>query len=494
MAISYQNNLNNNLYLKNNLNFRADNTEVQSNAPLTKPIESVQKTIESSVDTFVKTVEEEKEKKSNKKAIAVGSSVIVLMGLVALLNPKYSSKFVDKLKNWSTKAGVRVEKNKNDYLSSKFHKGCKKTLDWCVRTLEFSNNVNSAKDIGFKWLCCEKKSFSNVKNKTFRNILQKIDSGFVKVMSKVHNAITKWFDKISKKTVFFKYDKALKRMDDFEILAKQYRSKLSPAQQKELDSKLLEISKQKQFFSKSNTVDRLAEQENLMCNLERDFMTQFNAYRKGFRNKWINKTDHIDKNMTFWAEKILEPTRNNVEKQGADVVEKIVGNGKDKKGLYDDIYNLFSNSLNSEEKALLEKTMNKAGKKLRKANHSECVEYFDKKRDLVLGGAPTDIVTAVAGLGISGTAIATADSKEERISRALTGGFPIIAGIGASMAFTAMLFSGVQGLLLGAATSVGLSKLGSIADNFVTGKKDEPIKNNKKPTENPFKPQEVNYA
>ena len=41
-------------------------------------------------------------------------------------------------------------------------------------------------------------------------------------MSKVHNAITKWFDKISKKTVFFKYDKALKRMDDFEILAKQY--------------------------------------------------------------------------------------------------------------------------------------------------------------------------------------------------------------------------------------------------------------------------------
>ena len=138
--------------------------------------------------------------------------------------------------------------------------------------------------------------------------------------------------------------------------------------------------------------------------------------------------------------------------------------------------------------------MNKAGKKLRKANHSECVEYFDKKRDLVLGGAPTDIVTAVAGLGISGTAIATADSKEERISRALTGGFPIIAGIGASMAFTAMLFSGVQGLLLGAATSVGLSKLGSIADNFVTGKKNEPIKNNKKPTENPFKPQEVNYA
>ncbi|MBQ7764357.1 hypothetical protein IJ384_03190 [bacterium] len=494
MALSYPYNLNSNPYIKQNFAFRANNTENQSSAPLAKPIESVQKTIENSVDSFVKTMDEEKEKKSNKKAIAVGSSVLVLTGLVALLNPKYSSKFVDKLKSWSTKAGVRFEKNKNDYLASKFHKGCQKALNWGIRTLEFSNNINSAKDIGFKWLCCEKKTFANVKNKTFRKFLQKIDSGFVKIMSKVHNAITVWFDKISKKTVFFKYNRASKKMNEFEALAKQYRSKLSPAQQKELDAKLLEITKQRQFFSKSNTTNRLAEQENLMGNLERDFMTQFNAYRKGFKNRWVNKADHIDKNMTFWAEKILEPTRNSVEKQGANAVEKIIGNGKDKKGLYDDIYNLLSENINAEEKALLEKTMNKAGKKLRKANFSECVEYFDKKRDLVLGGAPTDIVTAVAGLGISGAAIATADSKEERISRALTGGFPVIAGIGASMAFTAMLFSGVQGLLLGAATSVGLSKLGSIADNLITGKKDEPIKNDKKPTENPFRPQEVQYA
>ena len=114
--------------------------------------------------------------------------------------------------------------------------------------------------------------------------------------------------------------------------------------------------------------------------------------------------------------------------------------------------------------------------------------YFDKKRDLVLGGAPTDIVTAIGGLGLSGVAIATADTKEDKISRALTGGFPIIAGIGASMAFTAMLFSGVQGMLYGFLTSIGLSKIGSLADHHILGNKKENIDDKPTPTQNPLNP------
>ena len=139
--------------------------------------------------------------------------------------------------------------------------------------------------------------------------------------------------------------------------------------------------------------------------------------------------------------------------------------------LHLDIYSILSPKLDQTEQKTLNDALKNAGKKLNKANHSETVEYFDKKRDLVLGGAPTDIVTALGGLGISGVAIAAADTKEDRISRALTGGFPIIAGIGASMAFTAMLFSGVQGMLYGFLTSIGLSKLGSIADNYILGNK-----------------------
>ena len=53
---------------------------------------------------------------------------------------------------------------------------------------------------------------------------------------------------------------------------------------------------------------------------------------------------------------------------------------------------------------------------MRKANHSECVEYFDKKRDLMLGSAPTDVLTAVASLIASGVAIGVADTKEDNLN------------------------------------------------------------------------------
>ena len=53
-------------------------------APLTKPIEVIQQTIEDSLDIITQTVDSGKKKKSNKIAIAAGSSVIVIAGLVAL--------------------------------------------------------------------------------------------------------------------------------------------------------------------------------------------------------------------------------------------------------------------------------------------------------------------------------------------------------------------------------------------------------------------------
>ena len=100
-------------------------------------------------------------------------------------------------------------------------------------------------------------------------------------------------------------------------------------------------------------------------------------------------------------------------------------------------------------------------KLLRKANTTECVEYFDKKRDLMLGSAPTDILTALGSLIASGIAISVADTKEDRISRFISGALPVIAGFGVSTALTALLFSGGKGMAIGAASSMGLSILGS---------------------------------
>ena len=74
---------------------------------------------------------------------------------------------------------------------------------------------------------------------------KKCDSGFRKVMSNVHNSITNWFDSISKRTVYGKYKKASKNMDELDSLIYNYRAKLSPAEQKSLDAKLQEIMQSK---------------------------------------------------------------------------------------------------------------------------------------------------------------------------------------------------------------------------------------------------------
>lgn len=456
-----------------NVNFKGD--ETLAGAPLTEPIDTVRKTIEESVDTFSEKIEEEKNKKSNKKAIAVGSSVAVLTALVAIFNPRYSPKLISKMKDFSYRAGEKIKQSKNNYLASKFHTTCKNIVDWTMRALQFSNNINSAKDIGYKWFCYEKKEFHGVKNKTLRKGLKKINDGFIYVMSRVNESITKGFDKISMRTVQGKYKNANVKLSELDSLIAKVRKNLSPEEQSVLDGKLAEILELRKVFANDSVTQRLVDQEKLMINLERDFLVKFKQYREGFANKWINKGDHIGNNMSFWAEDILMPTRNKFEAEGVEVLDKLFGNSKDKKGLYDDIFDIVSPNLKQEEKNYFSKLIKNADKKARKANYSERVEYFDKKRDLILGSAPTDILTATAGLGLSGVAIATADTREERISNLLTKSFPVVAGLGASMAFTAMLFSGVQGLLYGFITSIILSKIGNLADHYILGNKNSDI-------------------
>lgn len=431
---------------------------------ITKPIEKVETVINNTVDTFVKTSEDEEKKKSNKTAIAVGSTVLVLSGLVALLNPKFSGKLVNKLKSMSSNAETKINKNKHDVVKSKFYQASTKFLNKTVDVFQFTNTLNAAKDQGFKKLCL------NVK-------------GVNKIMAKPHKAITDWFDKISKHTVTMSYKNASKKMDSLEDLIVHYKDKLPAAKQQELKLKLDEIRKTREYFSNAQTSARLDNQGKIMANLEKDFMTKFKAYIKDFKNPNINKSEHIRKNMSYWAEDMMMPKRNQLEQDGIKVVDTLVGDGKAQKGRYQEILDILTPYVSQEEKALLETGLKKTGKKLRKANHSECVEYFDKKRDLILGGAPTDMVTAAFGLGMTGVAVGTADTKEDRISRALTVGFPAVAGIGASMALTAMLFSGVKGMLYGALASAGLSKIGSSADKYLNPKPVNLAVNGSKPVD-----------
>ena len=452
------------------------------NAPevIAKPIEKVEDVITNTVDTFVKEPQDEEKKKSHKTAIAAGSSVLVLSSLIALLNPRFSGKFLGKLKNLSNKASVNVQKNKNDIIKSKFYQSCEKFLKKVFDIFQFTNSANASKDLGFKWLCTAEK-FDGVKNDTLRKFLKVCDSGFRKVMSPLHNGITKWFDGISKSTVYHKYNSAGKKMDYLDDLIKNYKGKLTPAEQKQLEAKLSEIKLAQNYFSKDRTAERLVMQEKSMSNLEKDFKDWlFNGYLKQFKGPksegtFKQKMQHnrklVQDNMTFWAEDMLMPARNTFEQDGKKAVSELMGDGKNIRGKYNEVIDMLSPHITKDEKALLDDGLKAAKKKLTKANHSECIDYFDKKRDLVLGGAPSDIISGIGMIGLSGIAVGTADTKEDRVSRALTLGFPAVAGIGASMTFAAMLFSGVQSLIYGSLASIGLSQIGSAADRILLPKK-----------------------
>ena len=79
-------------YSMNNYAYRPLFRAAESSAPLEKPIEVVQKTIEDSVNIFSPEPKDEEKRKNRNRAIWVASSVLVASALVAILNPRTSGK------------------------------------------------------------------------------------------------------------------------------------------------------------------------------------------------------------------------------------------------------------------------------------------------------------------------------------------------------------------------------------------------------------------
>ena len=126
MAYGVNNNTNNFAYPQT-IRFRGA-PAVDAQQLINKPIEKVENVVNKTVDTFVKEPEDEKKKKSHKTAITAGSSVFVLTALIALLNPRFSGKFVDKLKTMASKAGAKAQTNKNSFVTSKIYRTGEKVL------------------------------------------------------------------------------------------------------------------------------------------------------------------------------------------------------------------------------------------------------------------------------------------------------------------------------------------------------------------------------
>jgi len=418
------------------------------------------------IDKLAQKVDEEKKKKHNKTAIAVGSSVVMLSLLVTILNPKMSSKWIEKLRATQAKANRQLERSKGDLLKSKFYKVISDIVNAGSKFMSMVNNLNSVKDTYYKQLCTEDKAFLSVHNMNRRKQLAKVDKVFRKIMQKPHEAITRWGDILAKKTVTSSYKSAGKKMDNLEKLIRKYSDELPVSKRNEINELLSQATSNRQFFTQANLDTRFAKQENLMKNLNNDIRNHWSDYTHGFRNKYVKNSEHIHNNLSFWAQDLMQADRDIIEKEGKTAVDKLFGNKDGLKGTYRELIEKLSDNLAPEEKGILEKACRKTEKSLRNANKNECGEYFDKKRDLILGSAPTDILSSAIFLGLGGVALASANDRDKRISRLITKVFPVIAGLGTNIVLTTMLFSGSKSLLLGIGASIVLSLIGSKIDKI----------------------------
>ena len=110
--------------------------------------------------------------------------------------------------------------------------------------------------------------------------------------------------------------------------------------------------------------------------------------------------------------------------------------------------------------------MQKAVKSLDKSIDTESVQYFDKVRDLVVGSAPTDVLSILGTGGVIAAGLHKAKDKDEKVSISLKYGIPAIGAVATSVYCTASLLSGSKSLIFGLLSGWAFNKIGVVVDDW----------------------------
>ncbi len=184
--------------------------------------------------------------------------------------------------------------------------------------------------------------------------------------------------------------------------------------------------------------------------------------------------DKILKDIDFMSDKIWKSIpENTMDKSIANDLLGDLSELKEKvlyfkPGLVEEILAKYKQLLPADEYKNLEKAYKGAIKSLDKSIRIETEEFVSKLRDLVLGSAPTDILTILGSLGVLGYQLGKSDDKDQRMSISLKYGIPAVAGIGISLYCNAKLYAGTKSLIIGTLSSILVNKIGVWADDLLT--------------------------
>ena len=120
---------------------------------------------------------------------------------------------------------------------------------------------------------------------------------------------------------------------------------------------------------------------------------------------------------------------------------------------------------NSSQYKEAKRITNEINNNLNNAINSE-LNSFDKLAELQVGSLPTDILGILGPTALGTLLVVNSKDKNERISKTLTQGIPIIGGVGVTYYGTTRGWTGARNLMLGAVTSVLLNIIGTKADEL----------------------------
>ena len=145
-------------------------------------------------------------------------------------------------------------------------------------------------------------------------------------------------------------------------------------------------------------------------------------------------------------------------------VKSLIKNSQ--KGELQEILTEYKKILPRREYLKLRAKVQEAINSLDSSIETETVKYTDKARDLVLGSAPTDVLSILFGVGTVGWFLGKSKDKDERTSAAIKYGIPAIGAIATSLYGTARLISGGKSMALGLLSGWIMNRIGVQIDNF----------------------------
>ena len=131
-----------------------------------------------------------------------------------------------------------------------------------------------------------------------------------------------------------------------------------------------------------------------------------------------------------------------------------------------DVKNMFEQGAQSKEYQLAHKYMKTMNTKLNNAIYQE-MNVYEKMAELAVGSAPSDILGILAPTALGVGMIVNADNKDERISKTLTQGVPILGGVGVTYYGTVRGYTGAKNLMLGLGSGWILNIIGTKVDEYV---------------------------